>query len=367
MRSWIGQNHCCVAWIACFWLASCTTGGDALPPFGAVGDGGETSAGGETGGAEPTETGSTDDVSGGAGAASGDDTDDPPDGTLDDGESPCVDALDCDDGVPCTADACDGDGTCTHAPDDTACDDGNACNGAETCDPDSGCAAGEPLQCAAPMGCSVQTCDPAVGACVDDDVVACIDGDGCCPAACDPSDDDDCTCTNIGPLATGSQSPGGGAGAYGPAAWVDGVEEHDCVPGCDECYGWVDNPEGSQGLTEFMQLEWDAPREIGSMYIATSDAVLTPCAPPGYPRNIDEGTVQYWDGVSWVDVVSFDGEHDDLWFDFDPPLQTVAIRVDGVRATPSLNPQIAPPGSSIVFEWYVYESSGCLPVLPPSP
>ncbi len=49
-----------------------------------------------------------------------------------------ADALvDCDDGDACTADACESDGSCSHAPRD--CDDGDRCT-ADSCGPDGACA-----------------------------------------------------------------------------------------------------------------------------------------------------------------------------------------------------------------------------------
>jgi hypothetical protein len=282
-----------------------------------------------------------------------------------DGSGPCLDASDCDDGIACTVDTCDRANGCRHQPHDAQCDNGNACDGAETCDPGLGCQPGTAVVCDDADACTMDACNPATGACAAQPLATCLSGDGCCPAGCTADMDDDCECVNIAPMATPTQSDGGGTGPYGPAAWIDGVEEHHCTPTCDACYGWVDNPEGSQLLTEYMQLDWDTKQTIGSMYIATSDAVLTPCAEPGYPRNIEQGDVQIWDGLEWVTITSFDDEQDDVWLEFVPPLETIAVRIDGIRATPSLNPQIAPPGSSVVFEWYVYEPAGCFPTLPP--
>ncbi|GAB4215096.1 MAG: hypothetical protein OHK0013_40350 [Sandaracinaceae bacterium] len=110
----------------------------------------------------------------------------------------------CDDGVVCTADACEG-GRCVHTPDDAfcpgarcsptmgcvpvactadaECDDGDRCNGAERCSPGSsptGCVPAErPLDCDDGAACTDDACDPAMGcvhARVDarcDDRVAC--------------------------------------------------------------------------------------------------------------------------------------------------------------------------------------------------
>ncbi len=69
-------------------------------------------------------------------------------------------AVECDDGLSCTADICDeGLGACDNVPDNAACDNGTFCDGVETCDPAVGCVFGT-----AP--CPV-LCDEASGSCVN--------------------------------------------------------------------------------------------------------------------------------------------------------------------------------------------------------
>jgi hypothetical protein len=90
----------------------------------------------------------------------------------------------CDDGNPCTADACGPNGQCVHTPvaNGTSCSDGNACNGLETCQAGS-CTPGTPVVCKAADQCHVAgTCDPATGACSNPnatDGTACNDGNNC--------------------------------------------------------------------------------------------------------------------------------------------------------------------------------------------
>lgn len=105
--------------------------------------------------------------------------------------------LGCDDGVPCTIDACVG-GTCMHAgvPDccagDGDCDDGSVCTGVETC-VDGACVAGTPLACSDGVGCTDDACDPVagctftpIGCCAEG--ATCDDGDFCNGGeTCDPS------------------------------------------------------------------------------------------------------------------------------------------------------------------------------------
>ncbi len=88
-------------------------------------------------------------------------------GVFCDGAETCSATLDCqtgttvncDDGIGCTADACnEGTNACDNTPDNTACDDGLFCNGAETCSGVSDCIAGSDP-------CPGQTCDEATNAC----------------------------------------------------------------------------------------------------------------------------------------------------------------------------------------------------------
>lgn len=97
-------------------------------------------------------------------------------------------AVDCDDGVGCTIDACnEATDTCDNTPDDGACDDGLFCNGAETCDAQSDCLAGSDPCSGAACDESTDTCEsgraiwisfkddaavPGVGTVADEDIVA---------------------------------------------------------------------------------------------------------------------------------------------------------------------------------------------------
>jgi hypothetical protein len=135
------------------------------------------------------------------------------------------------DTIACTVDACDeATKTCAHTPDNTKCavnefcvpqqgctpapsctsntqcQDGNLCNGTEVC-VNGTCQRGQPINCNDFLGCTVDSCDPATGACThtpnnafcDDGLVCngvetCIVGSGCVPgAAVNCSDGIDCT------------------------------------------------------------------------------------------------------------------------------------------------------------------------------
>jgi len=76
-----------------------------------------------------------------------------------DGASRCSTDGDCDDGVLCTRDICDGAGYCRHPVDLAVCDDGTFCNGVEQCNPLRGCEPGPPESCNDDDVCTLDHCD----------------------------------------------------------------------------------------------------------------------------------------------------------------------------------------------------------------
>jgi hypothetical protein len=269
----------------------------------------------------------------------------------------CVNSLcsnepvDCDDSIECTIDSCDPvSGACQNTPDDTACDDGNACTGSETCSAATGCVPGDAVTCNDAQACTMDACDPATGMCSFNAIEACTSGDGCCPLGCSVADSD-CTCTNLAVGATATSSGGGvDSTGYGPSTWVDGAGEASCVAGCNnQCFGWISN--GSTPSGAWMQLQWPSTQVIGSMVI---DGEVPFTCFPSFNRTLAGGTIQWWNGASWIDAQSFSGGSGNLEFSFDPPLETTRIRVYNV---------VAPAGgsNSLAFEWYVYEPLGCTP------
>lgn len=81
------------------------------------------------------------------------------------GECQSGTAPNCNDGIACTADACnEGTDQCDHIPNNASCDDGLFCNGAETCSTSSGCVAGT-----AP--CGAGACDEINDACITGDLL----------------------------------------------------------------------------------------------------------------------------------------------------------------------------------------------------
>jgi hypothetical protein len=88
----------------------------------------------------------------------------------------------CDDGNPCTDDACNGDGTCSRVFNTSSCDDGNACTIVDVCE-HGVCRGTTPLTCTASGPChDVGLCDPTTGICANPtqpDDTACDDGKFC--------------------------------------------------------------------------------------------------------------------------------------------------------------------------------------------
>ena len=172
----------------------------------------------------------------------------------------------CDDGNPCSFDACKvvgGVPTCEHANQTGGCEDGNLCTSGDVCK--SGvCVGGAAKVCADDDPCTAQACAPATGACVATalpDGTTCDDGDVCAAgAACaagvckalgvqgcddgDPCTVDGCTqgvgCTHTA-VADGSTACDDGNACTQNDACVGGVcQGGDNVCGCQdnaECAG----------------------------------------------------------------------------------------------------------------------------------
>ena len=83
-------------------------------------------------------------------------------------------AVNCNDGVACTTDACtEPSGTCTHVPNNALCDNSLVCDGIETCSVTLGCQAGTPITCSDSVACTIDLCDEDVAGCffIPDDTV----------------------------------------------------------------------------------------------------------------------------------------------------------------------------------------------------
>lgn len=87
----------------------------------------------------------------------------------------------CADSIACTVDACnESTDSCTHTPDNSACNDGLFCNGTETCHATLGCKPGSPVNCTDGVSCTVDACDEGTDSCTHTpNHSACSDGKWC--------------------------------------------------------------------------------------------------------------------------------------------------------------------------------------------
>ncbi len=99
----------------------------------------------------------------------------------------------CDDGNPCTDDACDATGECTHTFNTAPCEDGDPCTTGEVC-ADGVCGGGAPETCDDDNPCTIDVCEPVAGCyhlptqspCCVGTTSICDDGDPCTIDLCDP-------------------------------------------------------------------------------------------------------------------------------------------------------------------------------------
>ncbi len=149
--------------------------------------------------------------------------------------------ISCNDGSPCTADACDPATGCTHAPTNNglACSDGNACTSGDACL--NGACKGTGIGCNDGNPCTVDTCDPksgckytatngacndgnpctvgdscATGKCVSGTAALCTDSNDCTDDQCNPANgectftaDDTNTCSDNNACSTGDACKAG--------------------------------------------------------------------------------------------------------------------------------------------------------------
>jgi len=127
----------------------------------------------------------------------------------------CINDNSCDDGIACTVDNCDVvSRQCNFIPLDELCNDGNDCNGLETCDTNLGCISDYSINCDDSNPCTIDSCDPESGQCVNEQTVtgiACEDNNVCtlssaCNFYCEaletrvcPDDNNECTIADCNP------------------------------------------------------------------------------------------------------------------------------------------------------------------------
>jgi hypothetical protein len=283
--------------------------------------------------------------------------------------SPCDDGLYCTVQDVCTAGVCSGVpntcvapgdicliGSCDEANDScvavpaneaAVCDDKNACTMGEACSSGTctnGLSTNEGGTCDDGKACTANdTC--ASGVCAGTPILACANGDGCCPAGCTNAVDDDCKCNvNLALAAKASTSGGGSAQGYDPPVMNDGVGKS-CNGWC-----WIDNGDVANGA--WAELDWPQPVTIGSMYVETEDNDNPLCGNQG--RNIASATIQYWNGGAWMEIMKVSSLHADVKVDFPMAVTTTKLRMYDMTTDPGN-------GNSIVWEWHVYQGTGCVP------
>ncbi len=111
-------------------------------------------------------------------------------------------AMGCDDGNACTSDSCANPGGCAWLPIDGTCTDNNLCTTGDVCTAGF-CTIGGQVNCDDGSVCTIDSCDPATGACNHlaqgascSDNNACTDGDNCVAGSCQPGSLVDCNDDN---------------------------------------------------------------------------------------------------------------------------------------------------------------------------
>jgi hypothetical protein len=152
---------------------------------------------------------------------------------------------------------------------------------------------------------------------------------------------------NIAPSATPTTSGGGSdAFGYGPAQ----LNNLQYEVSCNFC--WV--TAGSTPGTAWIRYTWATSQELWGMWLDSPAALSTTCSSSG--RSTDGGTIQYWNGSTWVDVQTYSDLGDD-WLpgptpiQFDPVINTTQLRIYGVHADNIGSLKMNP----MIFEWEVFE------------
>jgi hypothetical protein len=137
----------------------------------------------------------------------------------------CKSGVDCDDGNPCTDDACQGK-ICVHTNNAAPCDDGNKCTTGDRCQ--GGQCRGTPVACPATDQChNAGTCDPGSGACSN------------------PSKPDGASCDDGSKCTTGDRCTGGQCG--GTATVCAASDQCHNAGTCDPTSGACSNPSKPDG------------------------------------------------------------------------------------------------------------------------
>jgi hypothetical protein len=129
----------------------------------------------------------------------------------------------------------------------------------------------------------------------------------------------------------------------------DGINGANCSA-CNPCFHWIYNDTTTNGY--WVQYDWTTPQTIGSMYIDAPDCG-TSC---GTGRNATSGTVQWWNGSSWITSTSFSGQLGAFGVTLPSPVSTTKIRIFNLKTS-----SCGQGSNTMIYEWYVYSGSGCTP------
>ena len=158
-----------------------------------------------------------------------------------------------------------------------------------------------------------------------------------CPSGCAGSS---CVCgqgANVAPAAVASISAGSpDQVTYGPQKMNDGQYE----PSCGWCWFTAPAPP-----TPWMQLSWPSPRELWGFSVDTVNQSSASCIYTD-SRTLAGGTVQWWNGASWVTDGTVSGKTNDWEYQFSSPVTTTSIRLYNAYSSPNDNP--------VVFEWQAF-------------
>ena len=161
-------------------------------------------------------------------------------------------AVDCDDGDPCTDDVCDETGACTHGPNTAPCDDGDPCTDGDAC-AEGVCVPGGPTVCDDGNACTLDSCDALVGCvflptqspCCIGATSICDDGDPCTDDFCDPDTAGCSYSNNTAPCDDGDACTEGDTCADGACGGADVAcdDGNDCTAdSCNPTVGCVATP-----------------------------------------------------------------------------------------------------------------------------
>jgi hypothetical protein len=124
---------------------------------------------------------------------------------------------------------------------------------------------------------------------------------------------------------------------------IDGWEEPSCSSHDPH---WVDTDDFANG--EWIRLDFLNTVTVGRVEIDTGNAWSPTCLGSG--RTLAAGTIQYWNGASWITAGSVSGRTDDWSYSFSSPVSTTRLRIYNIYATDVTGQKSNP----VIFEWRVY-------------